>query len=179
MTGYLLDTNVFIQAAGDPDRDTLGTYSMSEFPGFWDWLRLQAEAGVVASVDAVRLEVMTDRLALWCDSMPAETFRSETEVVRASRIEIASWINNARAYSEAAKRKFMSGADSSLIAVAHASGMTVVTYETPEPRSKRSIKIPDVCLEFGVECIYPAEMLSREGARFVLDPQIRAALSQG
>ena len=178
MTGYLLDTNVFIQAAGDPDRDTLGTYSMLEFPGFWDWLRLQAEAGVVASVDAVRLEVMTDRLALWCDSMPAETFHAETEVVRASRTEIVSWINDHPVYSEAAKRKFMSGADCSLIATAHVSGRTVVTYETPEPRSKRSIKIPDVCIEFGIECIYPAEMLSRERARFVLDPQVRALLSQ-
>ena len=179
MTGYLLDTNVFIQAAGDPERGTLGAYSMAEFPGFWDWLRLQAEAGVVASVDAVRIEVKTDRLALWCDSMPAETFRAETEAVRASRTEIVSWIDDHLAYSEAAKRKFMSGADCSLIAAAHASGRTVVTYETPEPRSKRSIKIPDVCLEFGVECIFPAEMLSREGARFVLDPAVRASLSQG
>lgn len=179
MTGYLLDTNVFLQAAGDPDRSTLGTYSMSEFPGFWDWLRLRVEAGVVASVDSVRREVLSDALATWCDSLPADTFRAESEVVRLARIDISDWINSHPMYSESAKRQFMSGADCSLIATAQASGRTVVTYEAPEPRSKRSIKIPDICLEFGVECIFPEEMLAREGARFVLDPAVRASLTRG
>lgn len=72
-----------------------------------------------------------------------------------------------QSYTPRAVNLFSQGADSYLVAHAHAHTMTVVTHEKPE-NSKSNVKIPNACVALGVRFITPFEMLRRERARFVL-----------
>ena len=54
-------------------------------------------------------------------------------------------------YLDLAKAKFATGADGWLVAYARVHGATVVTNEQSAPESKREIKLPDVCDQFGVQ----------------------------
>jgi hypothetical protein len=44
----------------------------------------------------------------------------------------------------------------------------VVTQETPEPNSKKRVKIPDACKALGVPWFTPFQMLKDEHVQFVL-----------
>ena len=50
-----------------------------------------------------------------------------------------------------AKAKFATAADGWLVAYARVHGATVVTNEQSAPESRREIKLPDVCDQFGVQ----------------------------
>lgn len=54
-----------------------------------------------------------------------------------------------------------------LVAVAQARNLTLVTHETPS-NSKQRIKVPTACVALGVAYASPFEMLRKEKARFVL-----------
>ena len=66
---------------------------------------------------------------------------------------IINSVNNSEQYKESAKRKFASSADSWLCAYGLALGETIVTLEKYEVEIKKSVKIPNVCREFGIEYI--------------------------
>ena len=166
---YLMDANALIQAADRYYRDP-------EFPGYWDWIRLLATNGTLGSVEAVRAELISPRVSALADSFPVGTFRAQDAAVASELAKISRWIDEHQMFTQRAKARFRRGADSHLIAAAKAYGSTIVTYERPEPDSKSSVKIPDVCREFDVQCIFPEDMLSREGARFVLDDAVRQEL---
>jgi Domain of unknown function (DUF4411) len=55
-----------------------------------------------------------------------------------------------------------------LVAQALTLGFTVVTHETPDPTSRKRVKIPDACNAFGVPWMSPFKMLSAENVRFSL-----------
>jgi hypothetical protein len=63
--------------------------------------------------------------------------------------------------------KLFQFADYYLVAQGVAEGSTVVTHEVPSD-SVRKIKIPDVCINLGITCMTPFEMLRRERAGFML-----------
>ena len=66
--GWLMDSNVFIQAAND-------YYNFGFCPGFWDWL-LQ-HTSEIRSVEKVQEEIMAkeDGLATWCkENLPKSFF---------------------------------------------------------------------------------------------------------
>ncbi|MGQ0650236.1 MAG: DUF4411 family protein [Gemmatimonadaceae bacterium] len=65
-----------------------------------------------------------------------------------------------------AKAKFASGADGWLVAYARINDAIVITNEQPAPDSKREIKLPDVCDQFGVARDNIFSMLRTLGARF-------------
>lgn len=167
---YLMDANALIQAA---DR----YYREPEFPGYWVWIRLLAKNGTLASVQAVRAELTSPRVSALADTLPAGTFRAEDSAVELELSHVSLWVDEHQAFTQRAKDRFRRGADCHLIAAAKAYGSTIVTYERPEPKSMSSVKIPDVCRAFNVECIYPEDMLRREGARFVLDDAVHDALT--
>lgn len=50
-----------------------------------------------------------------------------------------------------AKAKFATGADGWLVAYARAHDAIVVTNEQSAPESRREVKLPDVCSQFGVK----------------------------
>lgn len=82
--------------------------------------------------------------------------------------ELAAWSTDpSRSFRQAAVDEFLGSADLKLIAHAMASGATVVTRERSEPESKKKIKIPDVCIAFGVNWTDPFSAYRSLGMRLV------------
>jgi hypothetical protein len=161
---YLLDADVFIQVKN-------GHYGFDFCPAFWDWLSLQNGYGVVTSIEHVADDLMrgADDLSDWTKGRPPGFFCTIDPVTTRSLATVASLVHGHPRYSSASKSAFLDGSDYFLVAYAHAHSFTIVTAEKPQPLSMK-VKIPDVCLALGVECITPYEMLRRERARFVLGP---------
>ena len=166
MTGntvYLVDANVLIEA-------TNRYYSFSICPGFWDTLVWHADSGAVCSVDVVKRELLggNDDLAVWVKNVaPAAAFHSTNDAdVVAWYGRIANWVQNEPQFRPEAKAEFMKAADPWLVADAGAHGMMLVTQETPEPMSRKKVKIPDVCRQFGVMWANTFEMLEDLGVAF-------------
>jgi len=159
--GYLLDTNVFIQA-----KDYY--YDFDVCPGFWDWLDVQRNAAHVMSIERVGTElgVRDDRLAVWSGARGSELFLPPDEAVITSLQHVATWANQS-GYTPAGIGDFLQKADSWLVAHAHAHQHIVVTHEIMEGK-KHKIKIPAACAAMNVQCMNPFEMLRIEHATFVL-----------
>jgi Domain of unknown function (DUF4411) len=81
---------------------------------------------------------------------------------------VSDWVGG-QSYRPAAVSSFLQDADYYLIAHAHAHADVVVTHEVPSDGVKQ-VKIPNVCIGFGIKCMTPYEMLRSERARFVLGP---------
>lgn len=65
--------------------------------------------------------------------------------------------------------RFASGADGWLVAFAAVHGSIVVTNEQSAPASRQSIKLPDVCSQFGVAYVDTFRMLQRLAVKFVFE----------
>ncbi len=159
---YLLDANVFITAKDQH-------YGLDFCPGFWDWLTESNSAGLIYSIDMVKKEILKqqDELATWCGKLPSSFFISpDKDAIRALGT-VASWVTS-QSFTPGAQADFLNSADYFLVAQALAGDYTVVTHEVPANKITQ-VKIPNVCLELGVECKLPYAVLRSTGARFVLD----------
>ena len=87
-------------------------------------------------------------------------------------VEISRSINE-QDYETGAKKVFLQGADYYLIAQAKARGYIIVTHEKPSD-SRKKIKIPNVCIGFGVKYITVYEMLRMTKARLILQAPDKA-----
>lgn len=163
MTVYLLDSNVFIEAARR-------YYAFDLAPKFWEALLLNADLGQIRSIDRVKheLERGNDQLASWAREAFAEACAStdDTAVTR-SFAEIMNWVQTQEQFSNAAKANFARGADGWLVAYARVHGCILVTHEVLDLNTRRQVPIPNVCLGFGVPFIDTFEMLRALGIRFV------------
>ena len=148
---YLIDSDVFITAKNLH-------YPFDICLGFWKSLLHQHQAGHVYSIDRVRNELLagpkTEKLVQWVRKQVPKSFfhpvgNSDVEDTYSSIIE---WVHNEARVFEYAKHKFAKGADGWLVAYAKVHGMTVVTNEQCAPESRRSIKLPDLCAQFEVQC---------------------------
>jgi len=157
---YLLDANVFITA-----RNLY--YGFDFCPAYWDWLEQAHEAARVFSVEHVADELTDDELARWAAARGDGFFLSPDAATLPAFGTVADWVNGQSGYTSAAKSTFLQVADYYLIAQALAGRHTVVTQEIPENK-RHKVKIPNVCLGLGVDCINTFDMLRRERARFVL-----------
>ncbi|PID50058.1 MAG: hypothetical protein CR991_03290 [Proteobacteria bacterium] len=158
---YLLDANIFIQASNLH-------YGFDFCPAFWEWLDEANAAGTVLSISQVQDEMVegNDELADWAKAKGSGFFK-ETDTATLPRLgAVAQWVQS-NGYEAAAINTFLQVADYYLISYALAHGHTIVTHEVPANTPKK-IKIPNVCVGFGISCISPYAMLRREGARFVL-----------
>lgn len=165
MTGnalYVLDANVFIQAARR-------YYAFDLAPRFWERLEHHTASGEVRSIDRVKgeLERGKDELAEWVKTHLRDAFAStdETDIIQAFS-EMMAWVYASTQFSEAAKSEFASGVDGWLVAFARVKGCIVVTHEVLNPDIKRKVPIPNLCQAFGVTFIDTFEMLRRLGVRF-------------
>ena len=160
MTTYLLDANVFIQAKNLH-------YGFDFCPAFWDWLDEQNRVGKVFSVEQVGDEILAgdDELARWARQRPG-MFLPPDETMVPSLGALSRWASSA-GYEPAGVAVFLQAADYYLVAQAHAHDYVVVTHEIFSPSTKR-IKIPNACIDVGVKCTTPYQMLRSERARFVL-----------
>lgn len=164
-TLYVIDADVFITAKNS-------YYAFDICPGFWKGLIRRHLDGRVFSIDRVRSELLQGResedLVQWVKGdPPASFFRSVDEGAIATKYtEIMLWAQRSTRFVDAAKAKFATGADGWLVAFAAVQGTVVVTNEQPAPDSKRDIKLPDVCQQFGVTYCNAFTMLRDLGAHF-------------
>jgi hypothetical protein len=161
VTRYLLDANVFIQAKNLH-------YGFDFCPAFGEWIVHHDEGRTVASIEKVHdeLQAVEDELSSWAAARGRAFFLPPDDVVLPALSRVSAWATG-RSYEPAAIATFLQVADYWLVAHALAHGFTVVTHEVPST-STRKIKIPNACVELGVTCVSPYEMLRRERARFVL-----------
>ncbi|MCY4562799.1 MAG: DUF4411 family protein [Flavobacteriaceae bacterium] len=145
---YLLDSDVLITAKNS-------YYGFDLCPGFWKSLQYHHNEGNIFSIDKVFQELTRgkkeDNLIKWSkNNLPQDFFKSSdsNEVVNNYRT-IINWVEN-RDFKDNAKKRFASGADGWLIAYAKTHNATLVTNEKSEPKSKKKVKIPDVCENFDV-----------------------------
>jgi len=159
---YVLDTNVFIEAARR-------YYAFDLAPPFWESLVQHAENGRIYSIDRVKVELERgkDELAEWATSQFSNAFAStDEEEVTNSYASVMDWVRAQDQFSDAAKADFADGADGWLVAFAISKGRIVVTHEVLDPGVKRKVPIPNVCEAFGVSYVDTFEMLRQLGVRF-------------
>lgn len=157
---YLLDANVFITAARQH-------FSFDLAPGYWTWLVEQHAAGRLASVAAVRDELLggQDALSIWTESLPSSFWLHESTQTVAAMRSLAAWASATHRFTPAAITEFLDSADLRLIAEGHAGRHTVVTHEVSSPGSRRRVLIPDACAELKVPCTNPWQLHRALGLR--------------
>lgn len=155
---YIIDSDVFITAKN-------AYYAFDICPGFWDSLTDQHQSGRVHSLDRIRQELLLgrddDELVLWVKThVPPEFFlNSQSADVISAYTDIIQWVQRNPQFLDNAKAKFAAGADGWLVAYAKVHGNTVVTNEQPRPEARSEIKLPDVCIQFGVAYAGTFDML--------------------
>lgn len=154
-TKYLLDANVFIQAARC-------YYAFDLVPAFWIVLVRLARDGKIESIDRVRDEIIPgkDDLAEWVRNNFFHAFSSTNDdaIIQSYR-EIITWVDSQTQYLDAAKSDFAKGADGWLVAYAKQNGCKIVTQEVLNPGIRNRVPIPNVCQAFGVNYVDTYRML--------------------
>ena len=164
-TTYLVDSDVFITAKNL-------YYAFGLCPGFWKSVLHHHRRGRIFSVDRVRSELLagaeTEDLVRWVrEEVPRMFFLPvDADAVVSAYTEIMMWVQRHARYFDHAKAKFATGADGWLVACARVRGAAVVTNEREAPESRREVKLPDVCEEFGVEHPNVFEMLRALDVQF-------------
>ena len=162
--GYLLDSNVFIEAKNH-------YYGFDFCPAFWDWIDAAYRAERVFSVEKVGEELFDygDELATWAKerSKTATFFLKPDDAVRDSLVVVAQWANS-QTYTPAAINEFLQAADFYLVAHALAHGHVAVTRERLDPNARKKIQIPNACEGVGAQWMDPYAMLRAEKVKFVI-----------
>ena len=156
---YAIDTNVIVSFLGDSDTEH---YPRAVFKPQWDFLEAAMQDGRVVAPRMVELE-----LAKWEKTIPEmkgwlhghrylfSDIESDAQLVGAKRI-----VNTYPAYATSVNYL----GDLEVITLAMARGLTVVSLESKAVQhSARRPKIPNVCQEFGVECVNLSGFLRDEG----------------
>lgn len=161
---FLIDSNVLIEAKNF-------YYAFGVAPGFWQWIEVAHAAGDVASIPAVRDELLEqdDELSDWTRRLPPTFWLEETAETVAALRSLAHWaMNEAPRFTQQARTDFLASADYRLIAEARAGSHTVVTREQPAPMAIKRILIPDACSAHAVQCASPFDVYSALGLTLVL-----------
>ncbi len=157
---YLLDSNIFITSEHHIPQDI--------FAGFWRELGRTLESGAAVLHKTVLDELARrkDPLTAWLKDLDGVEAMPPGEATLEKYLEVCEWARG-QGYEPHALREFEddSRADAWLCAEALASGLTLVTYETPS-NSKRKVKIPDVCRGAGARCIGGFDFMRAQGFRF-------------
>ena len=159
---YVLDTNVFIDAAN-------AYYAFDLAPGYWDFLVQLFDSRHAVSIKSVYDELDDasddDPLKAWAKQNKQHFLAPDSRVVSCYQ-RVSAWaIGN---HQQSAVNEFLRVADSWIVAHALANQWVVVTHEKSAPTSKKRIKIPDACAACGVECLSLFEMLRQRGMSLAL-----------
>ena len=163
MTKYLLDTSVLVPA-------NRTYYDLTFCPAFWEWLITASIAGAVASIDQVsdQIKAQDYELSQWISAKAPRLIVPTDQKTLILVSEVSDHVNAGVRHTDAAKAAFNASVYPFLIAYARAHNCTVVTLEQSARNIRDVIKLPDVCIDLGVECIDTFEMLRRESPSFVL-----------
>ena len=166
---YLVDSDVFITAKNL-------YYSFGICPGFWKSVVHHHREGRVFSIDRVRSELLagqpTDDLVRWVKQQVPKGFflPVDTDAVASAYEDVMLWVQRHPKYFDHAKAKFATGADGWLVACGRTQRATVVTNERSAPESRRQVKLPDVCDQFGVRRYNTFDMLRALNVGFDWSP---------
>jgi hypothetical protein len=167
---YLLDADSFI-------RSKRQHYAFDFCPGFWDALLRSFREERLCSIEPVKAELQRgkDDLADWvADKAPKDLFGSvEDDDITDAYADVIRLVQANAQYNVGAKQRFASGADPWLVAYAVVHECVITTHEVSAPQSKATIKLPDVAVEFDVECVTPFEMLRELRVRLRLEKRPR------
>ena len=168
---YLLDANVLIRAHHD-------YYPLDRLPGFWKWVRGQAEAGVIKMPFEILREVArgNDALATWIKRSRIEkALRLDEEVDQGTLQRVLDTGYGPNLTEDEIEE---AGRDPFLVAYGTVAGTvrtdlprhtlmgdsqrTVVTKEVSKPsRQRGGTKVPDACDRLGVPWITDFELYRR------------------
>ncbi len=158
---FLIDANVFITAHRQ-------LYPFDIAPGFWEQL-VEKASGKIIIIEEVQKEILKgqDILVEWYETEKTkfQILGIPDQDVIESYKKIINSVNDNEQYKQSVKDKFASSADSWLCAHGLASGETIVTLEKYEAESKKKIKIPNVCEEFGINYIDLLQFMREIGIR--------------
>ena len=138
-------------------------------PAYWDWLDMQFQQGIIASVDMIGRELKegNDELAEWAKARPDHFIKNddaETQDVFSNLVQ-AVMVGD---YNPGNRDNFLAKADPWIIAKAKAIGATVVTHEAIVAPNTKKVKVPNICQQFDVPCLNTFQFLRELNARFVL-----------
>lgn len=146
---YLIDANIFITAHRQH-------YPFDVAPSFWEQIVEKASDKIVI-IEQVQAEIIkgADELTDWykseCNNFTV--FGIPDQNVIEAYANIINSINENVRYKQSVKDEFARVADSWLCAYWLAYGYPIVTLEKFDSDTRKRIKIPNVCEEFGVRYI--------------------------
>lgn len=147
---YVLDANIFIESARR-------YYSFDFGTKFWDFLKENAENGILCSIDKVFKEIQKgdkeDPLRNWAEKDFKKFFLpTDNNNVLINYSKIVNYANNNKQYNQNAIDEFLKedNADAWIIAFAITKSLTVVTHESYNPDAKKKVLIPNVCKDFNI-----------------------------
>jgi len=164
---YILDANVFIEACKR-------YYAFDLCPGFWQSVHHYGTQGTLATIDRVEAQLQEGPLLDRWKAEVSDGFFLPTdtdETIMAYR-DVIRWAQSQPRLTSAAKAAFASDVDAWLLACAKARGLTMVTHEQPAPHSRNSVKIPDVCVAFGITYVNTFDMLRDLGISYSWQPPL-------
>lgn len=161
MPRYLPDSNCFIQSHGQ-------YYPLDVAHSFWSKMAQLAASGQIESIDKVQKEVYHYQgdLKIWIQQNIQPSFFKSSANCIVEYGHLVRWAQSRNNhYLPQAINDFMDveRADAWLIAHAKYCHLTVVTYETSEPKKVKAIKIPDACRAVSVPCINLITMFRQLG----------------
>lgn len=159
---FVLDTNILIEAQNR-------YYAMDLCPGFWNCLLHFHQVGRVLGIDKVLKEIRTnnDELIEWIREAPATLFATTgTQDIGDAYREFVDWVWAHDQYQRQAKVDFARAADGWVAAYAKVDGAAVVTHEAFSAGAKRVVPLPNLCAEFGIDCLHTFDMLRELGVSF-------------
>lgn len=144
-------------------------YPLDVAHSFWAKMAQLAASGRIASIGKVRSEVSHYQgdLYTWMQAQIPAHFFEPTTGCMAEYARTIQWAESKMSadgqqkhYLQQARADFADNerADAWLVAHAMHEGLTLVTYETADPRQRNRVKIPDACRPFGVPCINVVNM---------------------
>lgn len=147
---FLVDTNFLGQL------ETI--YPSDVFPTLWTQLEGRLFSPDIYFHQEVHAELKRwsqPRLSWYLQHVRCDQILEPDEEEFKALAEVNEWVANQRspAYRTAAANKFLTVADSWLVASAYRHDATIVTNEKSAPLSVKNVKIPDVANQFGVSCI--------------------------
>lgn len=159
---YLLDANTYIQAKNL-------YYGMDICPAYWDFLDTTFQSGHVCSIHQVYRELTdgNDDLKDWVKQRKDHFITNDDEATQGNYANIAQHLFD-QDYNANSRDKFLEKADAWIIAKAVTLEATVVSLESLAPQQSKRVKVPNVCNDFGVDCISTFEFLRRVNAKFVV-----------
>lgn len=145
---YLIDANILITGYKVH-------YPIDVHVSYWKAIAAQITNGNFVIVDKVKNEVQDEEIVEWLKQNIDKKLYETTNDSLEQYGHIQKWAMKNPTFSLSQKNHFADKnvADPFLVAKAMNYGYKVVTYENSAGKGSSKIKIPDVCEQFGVQCI--------------------------